>query len=43
MRATRWRAVAGWDWGAEQEMPPEWVDITDAIHTDTNKVKDSSQ
>ena len=28
--------------GAEQEMPPEWVDITDAIHADTNKVKESS-
>ena len=29
--------------GADQEMPPEWVDITDAIHADTNKVKESSQ
>ena len=29
--------------GMEHEMPPEWVDITDTIHTDTNKVKESSQ
>ena len=29
--------------GTEQEMPPEWVDITDSIHADTNKVKESSQ
>lgn len=29
--------------GTDQEMPPEWVDITDAIHADTNKVKESSQ
>ena len=29
--------------GADHEMPPEWVDITDAIHADTNKVKESSQ
>ena len=29
--------------GLEHEMPPEWVDITDTIHTDTNKVKESSQ
>jgi len=27
--------------GTEQEMPPEWVDITDSIHADTNKVKES--
>ena len=27
----------------EHEMPPEWVDITDTIHQDTNKVKESSQ
>jgi len=27
--------------GIEHEMPPEWVDITDSIHTDTKKVKES--